>query len=262
MQLSQRNFILGAVAFSLVMGLLFSFWSVYNTDYMPFQERVFFWTSTFVVGNLATALVTPWVIDDALRDRHPALHILLIAAIVSAPVTLVLAAFQYGFNPLWSPVTWVVRYGYVIVISLTNITLGYIAFKAFGLIGPAPGEDAPESTGPAKTATERPSPAARFMDRLPVKYRGATLHAVSSEDHYLRVHTDRGEELILMRLSDALRELEDADGVQTHRGWWVSRDGVADTARENGKLCLILKSGRQAPVSRSFAKTVSEELLA
>jgi len=215
MRLSQRNFILGALAFSLVFGVLFSFWSVYNTDYMPFQERFVFWTCTFVVGNLATALVTPWVIDDVLRDRHPALHILLISAIVSVPVTLVLAAFQYGFNPLWPPLDWAVRYGYVIVISLTNITIGYIAFKAFGLIGAETTEQAPAVNVPA----DAPSPAARFMERLPVKFRGARLYAVSSEDHYLRVHTDRGEELILMRLSDALRELSEADGVQTHRGW-------------------------------------------
>lgn len=258
MQLSQRNFILGALAFSLVMGLLFSFWSVYDTDYMPFQERVFFWTSTFVVGNLATALVAPRVIDDVLRDRHPALHILVIAAIISVPVTLVLGAFQYEFSPLWSPLVWALRYGFVIVISLTNITIGYIAFKAFGLIGPGPVETQPAMV-PAEPA---PSPAARFMDRLPVKYRGARLYAVSSEDHYLRVHTDRGEELILMRLSDALRDLAGADGVQTHRSWWVARDGVADSSRRNGKLLLTLKSGQEAPVSRSFSKTVSEELLA
>ena len=106
-----------------------------------------------------------------------------------------------------------------------------------------------------------PSPVPGFLERLPAKYRGAALYAVSSEDHYLRVHTDRGEELILMRLSDAMRELEGADGLQTHRSWWVARDGVAEVARENGRQKIVLKSGVEAPVSRSFAAEVKAAIL-
>jgi len=99
-------------------------------------------------------------------------------------------------------------------------------------------------------------PAAAFLERLPIKYRGAALYAVSSEDHYLRIHTDRGEELILMRLADAMRELSGAEGLQTHRSWWVAVDGVQESERDNGKLALILKSGAKAPVSRTFAGAV------
>jgi hypothetical protein len=72
---------------------------------------------------------------------------------------------------------------------------------------------------------------ARFIDRLPFKLRGAAIRAVSSEDHYLRVHTDRGSDLILMRLSDALTELEGLEGAQTHRSWWVAKDAVLDVSR-------------------------------
>ena len=95
-----------------------------------------------------------------------------------------------------------------------------------------------------------------FLERLPVKYRTASLYAVSAEDHYLRVHTSVGEELILMRLADALRELDGADGLQTHRSWWVAKDGVADTQQIDGKRVLILKSGGRASVSRTFASAV------
>ena len=65
-----------------------------------------------------------------------------------------------------------------------------------------------------------------FLDRLPLRLRGATIRAVQAEDHYLRLHTDRGSDLILMRLSDAVSELEGLEGARTHRSWWVAREAV------------------------------------
>ena len=70
--------------------------------------------------------------------------------------------------------------------------------------------------------------------------------------------TDCGEELILLRLSDALKELELVDGLQTHRSWWVARNGVAESKSKSGKHVLVLKSGGVASISRSFLKSVRE----
>ncbi len=94
---------------------------------------------------------------------------------------------------------------------------------------------------------------ARFLERLPAKLRGADLYAVEAEDHYLRLHTSRGSDLILMRLSDAVAELEGIEGAQTHRSWWVARAGVADARRGDGRAVLTLKDGAEAPVSRTHA---------
>ena len=103
---------------------------------------------------------------------------------------------------------------------------------------------------------------AGFLQRLPVKYRGADLWAISSEDHYLRVHTDRGEEMILMRLADAIRELGEDNGLQTHRSWWVSRTGIRSARREGGRVLLELKSGEDVPVSRSYQPALKDAGLA
>src|SRR5690606_15189181 len=73
-------------------------------------------------------------------------------------------------------------------------------------------------------APERTPDPPRFLTRLPHRLKGAAIRAVEAEDHYLRVHTDQGSDLILMRLSDAVKELEGLDGAQTHRSWWVARD--------------------------------------
>ena len=97
---------------------------------------------------------------------------------------------------------------------------------------------------------------ARF--RLPPRLRGATLHAVQAEDHYLRLHTDRGSDLILMRLSDAVAELEGLEGARTHRSWWVARDAVRDASRGDGRAALTLEGGLVAPVSRRYARALRE----
>ena len=97
---------------------------------------------------------------------------------------------------------------------------------------------------------------ARFLDRLPPRLRGATLHAVQAEDHYLRLHTDRGSDLILMRLSDAVAELEGLEGARTHRSWWVARDAVRGATRGDGRATLTLEGGVAAPVSRRYARAL------
>ena len=88
------------------------------------------------------------------------------------------------------------------------------------------------------------------------KLRGAELYAVEAEDHYLRLHTSRGQDLILMRLSDAVAELEGIEGAQTHRSWWVAKTAVEGARRGDGRATLQVKSGIEAPVSRAYAKTL------
>jgi DNA-binding LytR/AlgR family response regulator len=77
---------------------------------------------------------------------------------------------------------------------------------------------------------------------------------VEAEDHYLRLHTSLGQDLILMRLSDAVAELEGLEGAQTHRSWWVAKGAVTGTERLDGRAVLTLKDGAEVPVSRGFAR--------
>jgi DNA-binding LytR/AlgR family response regulator len=82
---------------------------------------------------------------------------------------------------------------------------------------------------------------------------------VSSEDHYLRLHTSKGSDLILMRLTDAITELEGLEGAQTHRSWWVARDAVESARRDGDNVKLMLKGGVEAPVSRPNVRALREE---
>ena len=100
--------------------------------------------------------------------------------------------------------------------------------------------------------------AVKFLDRLPLKLRGAEIWAIEAEDHYLRLHTSKGQDLILLRLADAISELEGVEGAQAHRSWWVARDAIVAAERGDGRATLTLKDGSQVPVSRTYARTLRE----
>jgi DNA-binding LytR/AlgR family response regulator len=90
------------------------------------------------------------------------------------------------------------------------------------------------------------------MQRLPPHLAAARLIALEAEDHYLRVHTDAGSALILMRLSDAVQETGGEDGARCHRSWWVARHAVRSARRHGSVMRLHLDGGLEVPVSRSY----------
>ncbi len=98
----------------------------------------------------------------------------------------------------------------------------------------------------------------KFLDRVPLKLRGAEVWAVEAEDHYLRLHTSKGQDLILLRLADAIDELDGIEGAQVHRSWWVARDAITDAKRGDGRATLTLKDGCEVPVSRTYAKIIRD----
>lgn len=119
-----------------------------------------------------------------------------------------------------------------------------IIFQAIGATLP---ESAPEEV------TRLPA----LLDRLPLDKRGA-LKALSSEDHYTRIRTTRGEELVLIRLSDAIREAEPTPGLQVHRSHWVALGQVESARREGDRAMLRLKGGGDIPVSRANIAAVKD----
>ena len=80
---------------------------------------------------------------------------------------------------------------------------------------------------------------------------GREVLCLQMEDHYVRLHTPLGSELVLMSLSQAMAGLADLDGRQTHRSWWVATAAVVGVVEDGRNLVLKLKGGLTAPVSRA-----------
>ncbi|MFS3136718.1 LytTR family DNA-binding domain-containing protein [Gluconacetobacter sacchari] len=89
-----------------------------------------------------------------------------------------------------------------------------------------------------------------FLRRHAPKLAGATLLALEAEDQYLRIHTDQGQVLTLLRLRDAIGSLGVGAGLQVHRSFWVAADAAPRAVRQGQSWRLDLPSGLGIPVSR------------
>ncbi|MEO1048702.1 MAG: LytTR family DNA-binding domain-containing protein [Pseudomonadota bacterium] len=118
-------------------------------------------------------------------------------------------------------------------------------------------EAAEPQPGPVSAALDaNPAPNA-LLDALPAEL-GSDVIALEMEDHYVRVHTALGSELVLMRLRDAMAHLSGSEGRQVHRSWWVARGAVEDIRREGRNVRLVLARGIEAPVSRAQVSELKE----
>jgi hypothetical protein len=95
-----------------------------------------------------------------------------------------------------------------------------------------------------------------FLSRLPLGF--GPLLALRGEDHYVRAIGETREELLLMRLSDAVAELAGYEGMTVHRSWWVKRSAVISSRRDGRALSLILTNGCVVPVARSVAPMIKK----
>ena len=153
-------------------------------------------------------------------------------------IALVFGAGQITYSPIFVFYVWLVT----MVMSLVGAVLR--------------AQRTTQAAAPLPAAADARPP--KLIQRLPVKLQDAAILALQSEDHYVRIHTDRGSELILLRLTDAITEMGTTPGARTHRSWWVSKGAVASVRRDNGRTALMLTNGAEAPVSRGYASELRE----
>lgn len=231
------------MAVSAAVGALLSFVGAFGTDRMAFAPRTLFmvlmaWTGAGL-GVLSYRLARRL---PGLADRYW-LAAPVAAALMFVPMGLVVWAAVGVIAP--QPLGLRQLPGFLVSSLVMSVAMTFLALTI-------------SRRRPDAELPPPPSPP-RFLERLPLKLRGAELWAVESEDHYLRLHTSKGQDLILLRLADAVAELEGIEGAQVHRSWWVARDAIVEAARGDGRATLTLKDGSQVPVSRTYAKILREK---
>ncbi|MGH1465998.1 MAG: LytTR family DNA-binding domain-containing protein [Cognatishimia sp.] len=117
--------------------------------------------------------------------------------------------------------------------------------------------DSTASAGAAVHQELRQSSEPALLRRLPFEKRGALI-SISVSDHYVQVVTVNGQELLLMRLSDAMGEVGDTKGMQVHRSHWVALEQITAARREGAKAVLTLSDGRDIPASRTYVAALKE----
>ena len=233
------------VSTALSAGALLAFTGAFGMTDVPLVTRMAYWLPVMLIGALWGHLCSRLIERYIDSDRRPWRTVVALTLVISGPLS----------AAVWAITGLFFNEGRTLVLAqlpdfflpVTVVTGALSTLNIFLARTPVQTHAAPAGAKPA-----------RFVDRLPFRLKGATIRAVQSEDHYLRIHTDRGSDLILMRLSDALTELEGLEGAQTHRSWWVARDAVRDVSRGDGRATLTLEGGVEAPVSRRYARALRE----
>ena len=226
------------VALLAAMGLLLSFLGPYRTLDIDGPLRTAYWLVAVVGAGLMGIGLDAWV---GPRVRGFWWRVDAAAVAMTPPVTL----YVYALNAYLLDLPrrpWMLPQlgGQVLVVALLIMALRGLMWRR---------------VVETRTVVAPPLPEAEraFRQRLSAKRRSARLIALEAEDHYVRVHTDAGSELLLMRFSDALDELAQAYGYRLHRSWWVAAEAIEAVKWKRGGGEARLQGGLVAPVSRSQA---------
>ncbi|GEM_PF-1727555 len=196
----------------------------------------------------------------------------LLAASITAVLGPVLSWFAGVAHPAIARATtredlWqVLRGGYLTILAI-HIALGPVLWMSLTYtwwrrwFQRHRGEQAPVATDgqegqPLLVADNSEPP---FMTKLPFKKRGA-LHALSAELHYVRVYTSAGNDLVLMRFSDAVAQCGKTEGLRIHRSHWVALSAIAEVSCESGNMMVRMHDSLEFPVSRSYQGVVRNAL--
>jgi len=223
------------MATSLIAGVLLAILGPLGTSRMPASGRFIYWVGLCLAGGFGAGTVEI-LLERFKRDFNFWQEVLG----QSLGAALCVCTFMFILYPPYNLQNLVITIFYIWLISVILCFVGAL-FHNYRA-----------EKGSGESPTRPP-----LLDRLPPPLRHAEIYAISSEDHYVRVHSSAGDDMILMRLSDAVKEAAPLAGVQTHRSWWVAEKGVDSVSKKSGKIDLKLKNGLTVPVSRSGRTQVS-----
>lgn len=232
-------------ALAIILAIILAITSAAGTGNQSFGVRLVYWIGLMAGGTAIAQGVDGLMGKAGHLFRKQSHRIIIHAFLIIVPITL----FVWVVNSLMhrgvlGPEAVFTLLGYTVPICLAMTGLR-------ALMNPIPRQShrfAPDTSLPVA-----------LRERLPFKFQQSEIYAVSAEDHYLRVYTAAGQTQLLMRLYDAIRELEGIEGTQTHRSWWVALGAIREVEKKDGRVCLTLADGTRAPVSRSFHKSLRAE---
>lgn len=249
---------LRGIAIGLIAAAVLAYLGAMGTQAAPFVQRLAYWAAVILPGSLlglgVNALVRGW----GGLSAHRWLEAGTVALLVSLPhsfIVIVVSALFFGIGMI-TPMMVLEFWLAVLLISVILTAINYLATAgqvaeaaATPFPQPAP---APTPAPAVPPAADPPALPALLAEKLPHRLRGGRLLAIEAEDHYLRVHTDLGSDLVLMRMADACAMLDDGLGVRVHRSWWVARAAVQAVRQQSGRMELALPGDITAPVSRAM----------
>ncbi|MBD2842605.1 LytTR family DNA-binding domain-containing protein [Erythrobacter rubeus] len=228
----------------MIVGGLFMGWTGALGSYQyPIGMRLSIWLGLCTAAGFLALSIESLIVKGGVDRRG------IVATGIGLTIGLALAMtpIVYMLNSLGTlqPASQIVRYfGNSLVIS--SVLVGGRMLVGLSIAG----QSAPSQAG--EEIAQAP-----FLKRLKPSMRESEIWSLRSEGHYVRVYTSVGEDLILIRLKDAIEEMGSVDGRQVHRSWWVARAAIEEAVQEKGKTLLKVRPGLTVPVSRKVKPELS-----
>ena len=257
----KSRFLLVFIAFPVVMAIVGPF-GTYSE--MSFAERLLYWTILCVGIGMLMVTVMLFVMKDPSRHGPGMAARIVLGSMLAAVPGSALVVLMYELMRdvpmdlsiprlalLWAEVTFV-----GIVVSFVEVAR---ARSMGGITAPEDGVKVPDEPGNAEPATV--VPVTLLNDRLPKSFgRPADIISLSMQDHYVEITCTTGVDLQLMRLGDAIAELDGLDGLRIHRSHWVARAHLVDLRKDGHRCWAELSDGRELPVSQTYLDAVRASL--
>lgn len=231
------------LAMAVGIGVAIAFLGPFGSYGLPLERRLLTSVSYGLAGSIVLWPTVRLVRRLAERGGLPEWFGIALALVVgAAPVAASSWVVSEFLNPARAALPAAAQYLAVLAIvfpfGLAMILYDRIASRAL---------QAP----PAETEPGRP----RLLARLPGRL-GNEVIALQAEDHYVRVHTALGSDLLLMRFADAVTETDGIEGLRVHRSWWVAKAAVQSARAEGRRATLTLKTGLGVPVTRESVPAI------
>ncbi|AUH65817.1 hypothetical protein CX676_17995 [Paracoccus zhejiangensis] len=219
-----------------------------------YQSRLFYWTVSVALYLL---LLPFWV--DALIRFWPKIStgpLPMIGATV--PLVIALTAFASAMPVIFGDLVPARGHSINWITIIKNCFIAQV-IETIALVWLLPIQrleaEKSRASDPVDANAAKPAaPAIRYVvlngRSLPVPL----IRSVRSAEHYLVVTTKTGTAEFRARMKDFLEQLEDGDGIQTHRSYWVSRAEAVEMSGSNVKTA----SGEIIPVSRGKLQDVRD----
>lgn len=237
----------------LVIGVVLALMGPFGSFADPLEQRLIYWVGLALAGYACYSPIGAVMVPWGRRLDLPEWALWVASTLVATvPMTMIVWSLGFIGRAYQLPRLDQAFYSY-----LSVLVIGAGITVLFQMIERRPAvhaftekeENGNDLAGQGLAGTADPV-VARFLDRLPPEL-GTRLIALEMEDHYVRVHTALGNDLVLLRMRDAVAELDGIEGEQVHRSWWVARGAVCDVVRDGRNIRLVLDNGLEAPVSRA-----------
>lgn len=235
---------LKSIILNIIVALVLGFLGPFGSYAMPLFQRLLYWFILFNLGYFFyhfSHKITERLFQN--KNIHPVFTYITPSLLAAIPLSILV-----GFATSYSLGHGITSIKYILYVLPQVLILGIVIDSVMRLI-----HIKLESQG------NQVVPGESFINRLPAKI-GTELICFEMEDHYLVVYTEKGNHMMLMRMKDALIELNDFEGMQVHRSYWVAFDGIMSVKKEARKIILIMKNGMEIPVSRKHQEFVRDKV--